>query len=1379
MTNMNAVQQTFRPQLAPMAKAPTPAALNAAQGTANDDVTLLAEYIAALQNKLKSVDEKIEVPKNTLLGQWLTLYQNQLERPAVQEWMRQQHIDPATVSIVASTGVLHATVDGVARRFTLSDTPGWKAIAEPILAAARVITPTPETPLHLSFENGVLKVPLAVVSDFYGQPRLNGDEVQIKREIQILIATKRLRPISAQDPLRPAAARSAQALADQRSRAETFYAATPQDSRATVTGPQTKTVKHLIADKADLYDLAVKLRYAATQGDGQPATAAQIEYSLNNERLVPFVGSSYAMAQGPAPTLAVALNDLGLALPRTMDELTALANTLEQQSLSSPLGNLGGALSWPVPMSQADQQKMLDFLYSAEPNAPGEALSPDGQATLGYLMRGSAVTARDLQDPEKALQKLLDTPRAQALGEALQTHMKGASSDTSIYDYLLSALNLGMDPKSSFSRERNRVGEFDLADSTHWGHSPASVIESLGQHLVATQKATADTAKLATHLLLGHTAPQFLIKDIPDNVTVGSQAWAFLTIAAATIEAERPGAVRHMSFAEVMLEYNASKGRSPATEYAQSTALIDWAVANGVIAKRADGLYTPEQINTVRTAFNEQLDRRLWASNELSKAIPSREDIALAKLKERFGDLGELFKARVFTTGGGDPKAEQGKTPLLSPYSLLDLAMENLPNLAQLTTHDSHISPAVLADLNNNRTFGEHGDFDKQFTSAIWDKKTAVKTTIKHLISQLPFEDRKNFEFGKITLFQEGSYRIGLGFNNKSAHPNGPGLILKTELNGQTHAYEINLNKSTIERTPLSRAKNYETRQSNLVSTTKEFAPGFRPDELDLQSPGNESTLNSFKSLRSEVIASAYIEHLNLDDPTIKEVARGQTNLEKAKHLAPQLSELLLNLIPFRSAIVNIRDGNYGEAALDLAMDVFGFLTAGAAVAGKLVKIGSSALSAGTKALQAVKVIGAATIGVLNPVSGFGDVAKGGATLLLNGLGYLASQGTKAVNRFKGATGSYDLLKAASKSQGITATGTYKFLEQRVDVGATLQNSKWYALDPVSQKPFGQPLLDFKPVTVAANGEINHNFLNWLSAVVAPTPQTPNLPEVFRKVIEDAKLNDIAAYNRGYATPTVQKIDGYYPTMRLSELKELAILPRRTPEEIGALTKLIENVQTKSSLEGARIFNEEIAVVGGKAIGMPQNFYLAASDLASSGECAALANTMALAIQQGKERVLIDNFFKASLNSTDPAITTFRKQLNDMHQVLRLNFHGIQPVSRLPYTDIITRLSHATTSTTFKISTQNHGLLAGVTFKNNQKEWFFFDPNFGLAKFPDEASMRRGLDVTLNSGRCAGTLDPVAINRGIPEYDVSTFSDGDFLMTVPYNNPYALFNTPL
>ena len=57
--------------------------------------------------------------------------------------------------------------------------------------------------------------------------------------------------------------------------------------------------------------------------------------------------------------------------------------------------------------------------------------------------------------------------------------------------------------------------------------------------------------------------------------------------------------------------------------------------------------------------------------------------------------------------------------------------------------------------------------------------------------------------------------------------------------------------------------------------------------------------------------------------------------------------------------------------------------------------------------------------------------------------------------------------------------------------------------------------------------------------------------------------------------------------------------------------------------------------------------------------------------------------------------------------------------------------------------------------------------------------MRKGLEVSLNSGKTAGTLDPVAVTKGVPEYHISEFSDGDFVMTVPYNKPYALFNTTL
>lgn len=402
-----------------------------------------------------------------------------------------------------------------------------------------------------------------------------------------------------------------------------------------------------------------------------------------------------------------------------------------------------------------------------------------------------------------------------------------------------------------------------------------------------------------------------------------------------------------------------------------------------------------------------------------------------------------------------------------------------------------------------------------------------------------------------------------------------------------------------------------------------------------------------------------------------------------------------------------------------------------------------------------------------------------------NGVRSLIAKGAQAINKLKGATGSYDLLKEASKRNGVAATGTFKFAGETVEGGAVLKNNKWYALDPTTQRPYGPPLKDFTPTTIAGNGEINTNLINWLAAKVAPNPSTPNLSDVFRDTLDRVKTNHSTGFNKGYnatgadAKAGLEKIPGYYPSMNIDDLKELTISAGRNSEQIGLLAKLIENRQAAKSLEDAGIFSNEITAAGGKATGMPQSLYLAQSDLASTGECGALANTMALAIQHGAQDVLIANFFKAASSSVTPASIAFRKQLSEMHKTLRFSFHGSQPVSQLPYTDIIERLSNANKTTTLKISTQNHGLLAGVIIKDNKKEWFFFDPNFGLATFPTEDAMRLGLKTTLNSGESASTLKPIAVTDGVPEFHVSTFSDGDFLMSVPYSNPFVFFNAPL
>ncbi|WP_236479329.1 SET domain-containing protein, partial [Pseudomonas sp. PA-4-8C] len=745
---------------------------------------------------------------------------------------------------------------------------------------------------------------------------------------------------------------------------------------------------------------------------------------------------------------------------------------------SSPnplLGNLGGALSWSVPLS-ADEQRRLRLITLNHAHHLGDqplVMQTKG-GVLEFLRYRQPLPAEVGSDPVKILEALLNSPQGQRMGKTLQQTMQGIDSDSSASDYLLAAIALQMDPESITAPDRNKGAGFDLGSDTHAGHHACAVVAGLAEHLSSTGKTSAALASVGAYLLLAKAAPQFLIKDIPATVKVGSHAWASLTVAAMTIEAQTPGKVPGMTFAQVMSEAQEARRVDPAvTQTAETVALLDWAVASGVLTRKYDDGYLPAQLESARTAFNTQLDTRLAASQALDDALPTRKEIALARLKERFGDLGAFFEEKVFAIDQHYVAIEGGG------LSLMDIAMIDWLEPRPFKAHEPSSSlkgnalQKVLTALNANPQFGVPAEFERQFKRAIEEKKAAVHTTVRHMISQLPLEDRKHLEFGKISFFQEGSYVMDGHFNNTHGQ-HKPELLVKTELQGTSLAYLIDFNKGTIARASLYDTKIKQARDGNKVATTRVFTPSHAADDLGRERPLNNAPWNSFASARSHAIGAAFVEHLALDDPAIKQQARGQTALDTAN---AQLSEFLLNLIPFRSAIVNFQNGQYGAGAFDLLLDVFGFLTAGTATAGKLLKVGRSALSIGARTLRAAKVIGVAAIEVLNPVGGVGDVPR----LVASGGLYLLSKGVKAVNTLRGATGSYDVLKTISKQYDAAATGTLKVAGQTVEGAAVLKGGKWYSFDADTMRPYGSPLEEFRVVTQAVAGEVDTPHIDELS----------------------------------------------------------------------------------------------------------------------------------------------------------------------------------------------------------------------------------------------------------------------------------------------------------
>jgi hypothetical protein len=189
------------------------------------DAELVAGYTEALQRQ--SAGGKpglVRVPHQTVLGQWLSHYRAQIESPVVQAWLREQKADPATLTIIPSTGAMSAKVNGVLKNFSLTDNSGWGQIAGPLLAAGKVIAPEPGQALHAFFGAGFMAAPLEVVARFHGEP----ETPQADQRISHLDSRKAFDAIAPTDTLRPVTARSPQALELQQRNAKRFYTTAPQ-----------------------------------------------------------------------------------------------------------------------------------------------------------------------------------------------------------------------------------------------------------------------------------------------------------------------------------------------------------------------------------------------------------------------------------------------------------------------------------------------------------------------------------------------------------------------------------------------------------------------------------------------------------------------------------------------------------------------------------------------------------------------------------------------------------------------------------------------------------------------------------------------------------------------------------------------------------------------------------------------------------------------------------------------------------------------------------------------------------------------------------------------------------------------------------------------
>lgn len=264
--------------------------------------------------------------------------------------------------------------------------------------------------------------------------------------------------------------------------------------------------------------------------------------------------------------------------------------------------------------------------------------------------------------------------------------------------------------------------------------------------------------------------------------------------------------------------------------------------------------------------------------------------------------------------------------------------------------------------------------------------------------------------------------------------------------------------------------------------------------------------------------------------------------------------------------------------------------------------------------------------------------------------------------------------------------------------------------------------------------------------------------------MEKAKQpNNLLDFELGYTTGKPGDIPGYDASLSIPELQALASQPFLSYKEVGALAKQIELQKVKLSQDGFGLFQRDIQAAGGHVTPMPQEYYLSQVNLASEGECAGMANALGLAIESGTESTFLGNLFTAAAKPKVDTGADFIKELNAFHNKVSgdVTFHMGKPIRQVSYQTIIDELAEAAPGKTLRIATQDHALLAGVTLRDDKPLWFYFDPNFGLAKFDSAKAMSDGLERTLNRGTSPFQHRAHGTTPGSPEYKVSEFSGSD------------------
>lgn len=562
--------------------------------------------------------------------------------------------------------------------------------------------------------------------------------------------------------------------------------------------------------------------------------------------------------------------------------------------------------------------------------------------------------------------------------------------------------------------------------------------------------------------------------------------------------------------------------------------IIDWALLNSVITAQEWQQSQADALNKATAAYQVFLDQLNQAASAFNTPLPTREAFARGQLKSILPDCTYLEKDFLKSVNPSwQYQAAVSFTPG-EPFENLRMSMVDLHMSGDLVSQkwngaDLDIfndNPTLIAELKKTS-----GSYETPLLNFKQELDKALVTNLKLAMAQLDELDQKVLQRSDLTVY---TVRPSATFETKApvavngrigfdvlmtvetqevidAATGHYGVLICASYRGQHTWYELfSIHGKCLKNTRMAAAvdiaglQNLPSRMDfngdlkqyrdpaplrvlplDITNYTHGSEPSHQTashvvlDKLGVLTAPTSTPLRkkgvyqSFQYPQFERIAQFVARHRPLATyEELKEVAKGQTRLEKLISTQDERMEFVLNLIvPFRQCIQDLSSGERSR----VAVGVFGCIMDAVAVVGgvvgaaaKIAGIMARTVSACSKIASVAKQLVFLTVATFNPLDGLRPYAALGARTLLKGGLRLNSAGILTVakartqlHRLTHVADSYDLIKASRQSDIAQGTWLPKERAEKVAVWASRSGSgQWHAVNRLG-RPWGEVLQNF------------------------------------------------------------------------------------------------------------------------------------------------------------------------------------------------------------------------------------------------------------------------------------------------------------------------------